>query len=459
MATAGVGADPIADILRGVIDLKFLRDQPDTVRASQRARGEEPGLVDAVLAADEQRRTAIGTFESARAEQKAASKELGPVMGRLNKLKKSDPDSADLPALEAEASALREKGAAMSARVKELEAAAEEAKGELDTSLRSIGNVIQEGVPAGGEDDFDLIEEVGTARDFAAEGFAPKDHLELGELLDAIDMGRGAKVSGSRFYYLKGVGARLEWALMGLAQQIAAEEGFTPLVVPNLVRAETMAGTGYLDAHDDVYQLPNDELYLTGTSEVALAGFHADEILDLTDGPLRYTATSTCYRREAGSYGKDTRGIFRVHQFQKTEMFVFCRPEDAVVEHENLLRIERRVLDALELPYRVIDVAAGDLGGPASRKYDCEAWVPTQAKYRELTSTSNCTTFQARRLDIRERDPQGAGTRTLATLNGTAITSTRPIVAILENHQQADGSVRVPEALRPFLGVDVLSPR
>ncbi|WEV77593.1 serine--tRNA ligase [Janibacter cremeus] len=443
-----------------MIDLKFLRDQPETVRASQRARGEDPSLVDAVLAADDQRRTAIGAFETARAEQKAASKELGPVMGRLNKLRKSDPDSVDLPALEAEAGSLREKGAAMSARVKELEAAADRAKGELDTSLRAIGNVIQEGVPAGGEDDFALLTEVGTARDFAAEGFEPKDHLALGELLGAIDMERGAKVSGSRFYYLKGIGARLEWALMGLAQQIATEEGFTPLVVPNLVRAETMAGAGFLDEHDDeVYQLPADDLYLTGTSEVALAGFHADEILDLSDGPLRYAATSTCYRREAGSYGKDTRGIFRVHQFQKTEMFVFCRPEDAVAEHENLLRIERRVLDALELPYRVIDVAAGDLGGPASRKYDCEAWVPTQSKYRELTSTSNCTTFQARRLDIRERDPQGSGTRMLATLNGTAITSTRPIVALLENHQQADGSVRVPEALRPFLGTDVMSPR
>ena len=446
----------------GVIDLKFLRDQPDAVRESQRARGEDSGLVDAVLAADERRRAAIQAFESARSEQKAASKELGPVMGRLNKLRKSDPDnaaSAELSSLEAEATALREKGAAMSARVKELEAAAEEAKGELETSLRAIGNVIQPGVPAGGEEDFALLETVGTARDFAAEGFEPKDHLELGELHGAIDMERGAKVSGSRFYYLTGIGARLEWALMGLAQQIALEEGFTPLVVPNLVRAETMAGTGYLDAHDDVYQLPDDELYLTGTSEVALAGFHAEEILDLSDGPLRYTATSTCYRREAGSYGKDTRGIFRVHQFQKTEMFVFCRPEDAVAEHENLLRIERRVLDALELPYRVIDVAAGDLGGPASRKYDCEAWVPTQGKYRELTSTSNCTTFQARRLNIRERGAEGQGTRTIATLNGTAITSTRPIVALLENHQQADGSIRVPQALQPFLGTDVLTPR
>ncbi len=456
-----MGSEParIADILHSVIDLKFLRDQPDAVRASQRARGEDESLVDAVIAADDRRRTSIQAFEAARSEQKAASKELGPVMGRLSKLKKTDPDSADLPALEAEAAGLRDKGAAMSARVKELEAAADTAKAELDTSLRSIGNVIQEGVPAGGEEDFDLLEEVGTPRDFAAEGFEPKDHLELGELLGAIDMERGAKVSGSRFYYLKGAGAQLEMALMGLAQQIAAEEGFTPLVVPTLVRPETMAGTGYLDAHDDVYHLPADDLYLTGTSEVALAGFHADEILDLRDGPIRYVSTSTCFRREAGSYGKDTRGIFRVHQFQKTEMFVFCRPEDAVAEHDNLLRIERRILEALELPYRVIDVAAGDLGGPASRKYDCEAWVPTQGKYRELTSTSNCTTFQARRLGIRERNAEGGGTRTLATLNGTAITSTRPIVAILENHQLADGSIRVPAALQPFMGREVIAPR
>ncbi|APH00277.1 serine--tRNA ligase [Janibacter indicus] len=442
-----------------MIDLKFLRDQPEAVRASQRARGEDESLVDAVLAADARRRETIGAFESARAEQKAASKELGPVMGRLNKAKKQGDDAALVAELEVEAAALRDKGAAMSARVKELEAAADEAKGELDASIRRIGNVIQEGVPAGGEDDFDLIEEVGTPRDFAAEGFEPKDHLELGELLGAIDMERGAKVSGSRFYYLRGAGARLEIALMALAQQVAAEEGFTPLVVPTLVRPETMAGTGYLDAHDDVYHLPADELYLTGTSEVALAGYHADEILDLSQGPIRYVSTSTCYRREAGSYGKDTRGIFRVHQFQKTEMFVFCRPEDAQAQHEELLRIERRILEALELPYRVIDVAAGDLGGPASRKYDCEAWVPTQGKYRELTSTSNCTTFQARRLNIRERNAEGGGTRTVATLNGTAITSTRPIVAILENHQQADGSVRVPAALQPFLGAEVIRPR
>ncbi|GAB0024785.1 serine--tRNA ligase [Helicobacter pylori] len=445
-----------ADILPVVIDLKTLRDQPDAVRASQRARGEDESLVDAVIAADEQRRSAIGAFETARAEQKAASKELGPVMGRLKKAEKA---GEDVTQFEAEAAALRDKGAAMSARVKELEAAAEEAKGALDASIRRIGNVIQDGVPAGGEDDFVVLEEVGTPRDFAAEGFEPKDHLELGELLGAIDMERGAKVSGSRFYYLRGAGARLEIALMALAQQIAAEEGFTPLVVPTLVRPETMAGTGYLDAHDDVYHLPADDLYLTGTSEVALAGYHADEILDLSDGPIRYVSTSTCYRREAGSYGKDTRGIFRVHQFQKTEMFVFCRPEDARAQHEELLRIERRILEALELPYRVIDVAAGDLGGPASRKYDCEAWVPTQGKYRELTSTSNCTTFQARRLNIRERNAEGGGTRTVATLNGTAITSTRPIVAILENHQQADGSIRVPAALQPFLGTEVISPR
>ena len=280
----------------------------------------------------------------------------------------------------------------------------------------------------------------------------------LGELLGAIDMERGAKVSSSRFYYLKGVGAQLSQALMAYCQQIAREEGLTGLVVPNLVLRRTMAGAGFIDSHaDEVYLLEADDLFLTGTSEVALAGYHADEILDLSNGPLRYTATSTCYRREAGSYGKDTRGIFRVHQFNKTEMFVYCRPEDAEAEHDRLLTIEKRVLDGLELPYRIIDVAAGDLGGPAARKFDCEAWVPTQETYRELTSTSNCTTYQARRLGVRYRGADGKP-EIAATLNGTMLTDTRPIVALLENHQQADGSVKVPAALQPFMGTDVLKP-
>ncbi|ANS79069.1 Seryl-tRNA synthetase [Serinicoccus hydrothermalis] len=424
-----------------MIDIRDLRSDPERVRKSQLARGEDSDVVDQVLAADESHRSALAEFESARAEQKAFGKKVAQAQGE-------------------EKQALLAQVKDLAARVKSLDAQTQEAAQARDEGMRRIGNVVIDGVPVGGEDDFVTLEEVGTPRDFAAEGFEPQDHLVLGEGLGAIDMARGAKVSGARFYYLLGDGARLEQALMSLAQQIAQEEGFTPAIVPNLVRPETMAGAGFLDAHaDEVYRLEADDLYLIGTSEVALAGLHADEILDLSGGPLRYAATSTCYRREAGSYGKDTKGIFRVHQFTKTEMFVYCRVEDAAAEHDNLLRIERRLLDALELPYRIIDVAAGDLGGPAARKFDCEAWVPTQGRYRELTSTSNCTTFQARRLGIRERDPQGSGTRAVATLNGTVATSTRPIVALLENHQQADGSVRVPEALRPFLGgQEVLTP-
>ncbi|AXH96992.1 serine--tRNA ligase [Ornithinimicrobium avium] len=417
-----------------MIDLRELRADPERARASQQARGEDPGLVDQVLSADERHRTALAGFEAARAQQKAHGKLVAQAQGE-------------------EKQALLAEVKDLATRVKALEAEYAAALAEREAAMRLVGNIVRDGVPAGGEDDYVVIEHVGAPRDFAAEGFEPKDHLELGELHRAIDTARGAKVSGARFYYLLGVGARLEHALMALAQQVTQEEGFVPVVPPTLVREQAMAGAGFLDAHaDEVYHLEADDLYLTGTSEVALAALHAEEIIDLSAGPLRYAATSTCYRREAGSYGKDTRGIFRVHQFTKTEMFVFCRPEDTEAEHANLLRVERRVLDALELPYRIIDVAAGDLGGPAARKYDCEAWIPTQGRYRELTSTSNCTTYQARRLGVRERDPQGGGTRTVATLNGTALTSTRPIIALLENHQQEDGSIHVPAALRPFLG-------
>ena len=436
-----------------VIDIKLLRDQPDVVRDSQRARGEDASVVDEVLAADEQRRSAIGEFESARAEQKAASKQLGPVMGRLKGAQKAGEDTTEL---QAEADRLRATGTELAARVKELESVQDEAQDRLDRLVRSLGNVIEPGVPAGGEDDFVVLEEVGAPRDLAAEGIEPRDHLELGEGLGAIDMERGAKVAGSRFYFLTGVGAQLELALLNMAVAQATAAGFRLMVPPTLVRPEIMGGTGYLDAHEDVYHLPGDDLYLTGTSEVALAGYHSDEIIDLSDGPRRYAGWSTCYRREAGSYGKDTRGIIRVHQFNKLEMFVYCDPADAAAEHQRMLAWEQEMLAKVELPYRVIDTAAGDLGGSAARKYDCEAWVPTQGRYRELTSTSNCTTYQARRLGIRFKDGDGR-TAPVATLNGTLAT-TRWLVAILENHQQADGSVRVPQALQPFLGLDVLTP-
>ena len=420
-----------------MIDIKVLRDDPDLVRASQRARGEDEGVVDAIRAADERRRSSLTAFERLRAEQKSMGKEVAKAQGD-------------------EKQALLARTKEISAEVKTLQATADEAQTELDRLLRTIGNVVEPEVPVGGEDDYVVVETIGTARDFAAEGIEPRDHLALAEGLDAIDMERGAKVAGARFYFLKGVGARLEMGLLGLAMNKAIAAGFVPMITPTLVKSDVMAGAGFLDNHaDEVYRLEADDLYLTGTSEVALAGYHADEVLDLSRGPIRYAGQSTCYRREAGSYGKDTRGIIRVHQFNKIEMFVYCRPDDAAAEHERLLDFEKEMLAAVELPYRIIDTAAGDLGGPAARKYDCEAWVPTQGRYRELTSTSNCTTFQARRLNTRFKGEHG--NEVAATLNGTLAT-TRWIVAILENHQQADGSVVVPEALRPHVGLDVLTP-
>ena len=428
--------------LCGVIDLRALRDDPDTVRASQRARGADEALVDAVLAADERRRATLREFEQARAGQNAVCKQVAKASGDQKHQ------------LLAHTKALAD-------RVKGLKADADAAAEELDALMARIDNVVEVGAPSGGEDDYVVIREVGAPRDFVAEGFVPRDHLELGEQLGAIDTERGAKVSGARFYFLTGVGARLELALLILAVDQAVEAGFTPVITPTLVKPEIMRGTGFLGAHsDEIYRLEADDLYLVGTSEVALAGFHSAEIVDLSAGPMRYAGWSACYRREAGSYGKDTRGIIRVHQFHKVEMFSWCRVEDAHQEHLRLLAWEEEMLAKVELPYRVIDVAAGDLGSSAARKYDCEAWLPTQRRYREVTSTSNCTTYQSRRLDVRERQPEHpeAGTRHVATLNGTLAT-TRWIVAILENHQQPDGSVAVPKALQPYLGgLSVLSP-
>lgn len=417
-----------------VIDLKLLRENPDIVRASQRARGEDPALVDALLQADASRRAAVSAADNLRAEQKAASKLVG----------KASPD---------ERPALLEKAKDLAEQVKAAEAAQADAETAFTAAHMAIANVIIDGVPAGGEDDFALLDTVGEPR--AIEN--PKNHLELGEALGLIDMERGAKVSGSRFYFLTGHGALLQLGLLQLAAQLAVANGFTLMIPPVLVRPEVMSGTGFLGAHaEEVYRLEADDLYLVGTSEVPLAGYHSDEILDLSAGPRRYAGWSSCFRREAGSYGKDTRGIIRVHQFDKVEGFVYCKPEDAEAEHQRLLGWQRQMLAAIEVPYRVIDVAAGDLGSSAARKYDCEAWVPTQQTYRELTSTSNCTTFQARRLSTRYRDENGKP-QIAATLNGTLAT-TRWLVAILENHQQPDGSVRVPEALVPFVGTAVLEP-
>ena len=414
-----------------MIDLRALRENPELYRASQRARGADVSLVDRLIEADETRRARLAAFETLRAEQKAVSRSVG----------KASPE--ERPAILARAKEL-------ATTVKEAQVQADVAAAALDEYARRFANLI-EGAPAGGEEDYVVLRHEGPApRDFTAEGFTPADHLALGEGLDIIDTRRGAKVSGARFYYLKGWGMRLELALMTAALEAAVARGFTPMTTPTLVTPQVMDGTGFLGAHsDEIYYLPTDDLYLTGTSEVALAGYHADEILDLSAGPKRYMGWSTCYRREAGAAGKDTRGIIRVHQFNKAEMFSYCRPEDAEAEHARLLAMEEEMLALVELPYRVIDTAAGDLGSSAARKFDCEAWLPTQERWMEVTSTSNCTTYQARRLGIRERRENG--TSPVATLNGTLAT-TRWIVAVLENNQNPDGSVTVPPGLRPYLG-------
>ena len=411
-----------------MIDIRYVRDNPEAVKASQRARGADEALVDDLLAADEARRSTLQVAEETRAQQKALSRTVG----------KASPE--DRPTILAQAQEL-------SAKVKQLEETASQANAEFERIGMSIANIIIDGVPAGGEDDYEVLKHVGEVPSF---DFPVKDHLDLAEGIKAIDMARGTKVSGSRFYYLTGIGARLELALLTAAADLAEENGFTLTITPTLVKPEVMAGTGFLGAHaDEVYHMPSDDLYLVGTSEVALAGFHSDEIIDLSDGPKRYAGWSTCYRREAGSYGKDTRGIIRVHQFNKVEMFSYCDPADAQEEHARLLAWEEEMLAKVELPYRVIDTAAGDLGSSAARKFDCEAWLPSQERWMEVTSTSNCTTFQARRLSVRQR--VDGKTQTVATLNGTLAT-TRWLVAILENHQREDGSIYVPEGLRPYLG-------
>ncbi|MGW3488884.1 serine--tRNA ligase [Streptomyces sp. NPDC001054] len=422
-----------------MIDLRLLREDPDRVRASQRARGEDVGLVDSLLSADERRRSSGVRFDELRAEQK----QLGKLIPKAQGDEKQE---------------LLKRTGELAAAVKAADAEQSDAAAQTQDLLRRLGNLVHPDVPVGGEEDFALLETHGTIRDFEAEGFAPKDHLELGHLLGAIDVERAAKVSGSRFYYLSGIGALLELALVNAAIAQATAAGFTPMLTPALVRPQAMDGTGFLgQAGQDVYHLKDDDLYLVGTSEVALAGYHMDEIIEADRLPLRYAGFSPCFRREAGSHGKDTRGIFRVHQFDKVEMFTYVAPEDSEAEHRRLLEWEKQWLTSLGLPFRVIDVATGDLGSSAARKFDCEAWIPTQGKYRELTSTSDCTEFQARRLSIRMRD--GKKTRPLATLNGTLCAVPRTIVALLENHQQADGSVRVPEMLRPYLGGrEVLEP-
>ena len=419
-----------------MIDLKALRENPEAFKASQKARGEDVGIVDKLLKVDDVRREAIAEFEKLRAEQNTLSKSVGAASG-------------------GEKEKLLESAKKLATSVKAADAKRADAEVDANKAGLLIANLIDPAAPIGGEADFKVLETVGKPRDFKAEGFEPRDHVEIGKVIKAIDIERGAKVSGARSYYLTGPGALLELALVNYAISLAVKSGFTPMIPPVLVKPEAMEGTGFLgQAAENVYHLKEDELYLVGTSEVALAAFHMDEILDQL--PIRYAGYSPCFRREAGSYGKDTRGIIRVHQFEKVEMFTFCKPEDAQDEHKKLLAWEKEFFNSLEIPYRVIDVASRDLGASAARKFDIEAWIPTQGEYREVTSTSNCTQFQARRLNIRYKDEKG--TKPVATLNGTLVAVPRTIVAILENHQQKDGSVKVPKALIPFLGMDTLVP-
>jgi len=418
-----------------MIDIKVLRENPDAVRASQKARGESVELVDRVLAADEIRRNAISEFEALRAEQNSLSKSVGAAKGD-------------------EKNSLLEKAKKLAAQVKEAEGKKSSTESEFRELALGLSNLVDSAAPIGGEADFKVIEEIGKPRAF---DFEPKDHVELGKILGAIDVERGAKVSGARFYYLTGVGALLELALVNYAISMATKAGFTPVIPPVLVKPAAMEGTGFLgQAAENVFHLAEDDFYLVGTSEVPLAAYHMDEILDAGKLPLRYAGYSPCFRREAGSYGKDTRGIIRVHQFEKVEMFSFCSIEDAAAEHKRFLDWEKDFLNAMEIPYRVIDVATGDLGSSANRKFDCEAWIPTQNAYREVTSTSNCSDFQARRLNVRIKGENG--TSPVATLNGTLVAIPRMIVAILENHQQSDGSVVIPKALQTYLGTDRFAP-
>ena len=419
-----------------MIDIKFLRENPDVVRVSQKGRGENVEIVDQILAIDETKRAAIAEFEALRQEQNTLSKSVGAAKGD------------EKTALLANAKTLADK-------VKAADATRAEVEEQAKQLVMQLSNLLDTEAPIGGEEDFVTIEHVGTPRDFTKDGFEPKDHVELGKLLGAIDTERGAKVAGSRSYYLTGAGAMLEFALVNYAISSALKNGFTPVIPPVLVNPSAMEGTGFLgQAAENVYRIEKDDVYLVGTSEVPLAAMHMDEILPADKLPMRYAGYSSCFRREAGTYGKDTRGIIRVHQFDKVEMFSFCKPEDAKEEHKRLLQWEKDFLNAMEIPYRVIDVASGDLGSSATRKFDIEAWIPTQGAYREVTSTSNCTEFQARRLNIRYKDADG--TKAIATLNGTLVAIPRMIVAILENHQNADGTVNVPAALQPFLGVKKL---
>jgi seryl-tRNA synthetase len=419
-----------------VLDLKLVRDDPDRVRAALARRGPEAaGAVERLLALDADRRGRITEVDALRAEQKRRGKQVA----------KAPPQEREQLLVE-----LKD----LAGRLDEAEARLRAVEADLAALLARVPNLPDPSVPAGGEQDAVELRRVG---DPPAFDFPVRDHLELGELLGAIDTARAAKVSGARFGYLLGPGALLEFALVRFALDRLTGAGFVPVVPPVLVRREAMFGTGFLPTDEQqIFRTADDDLYLAGTSEVPLVSYHSGEILDPGTLPRRYLGFSTCFRREAGSYGKDTRGIFRVHQFDKVEMVSFVLPEASAQEHELLLAHQEELLQALELPYRVVNIAAGDLGASAAKKYDCEAWIPSQGTWRELTSASNCTDYQARRIGCRVREPDG--NRPLHTLNGTAVAVGRTIVALLENHQRPDGSVRVPTALQPYLGRESIAP-
>ena len=416
-----------------MIDVNLLRTEPDRLRESLSRRGEEAD-VDRLVAVDAQIRKTRHEAEGVRSQQKEAGQRIAQLSG--------DEKSEAITAT-----------SELSDRYKRLLAEADDLQGEFDAVWIGISNLVDPTAADGHSEEDNLeIKRVGDVPDFA---FEISDHAALGPALDIIDTERATKVSGSRFGYLKGKAVFLELALVRFAMDRLSEAGFTPMAPPVLVREEALIGTGFFPGdREQVYEIANDDLFLVGTSEVPLAAYHMDEIFDPGDLPLRYAGFSTCFRREAGTYGKDTAGIFRVHQFDKVEMFAFVDPDDSADEHDRLLAIEEGLVQALEVPYRVVNVAAGDLGSSAAKKYDIEAWYPGQNAYREVTSCSNTTDYQARRLKVRVRGE--SGNRVLHTLNGTAVAVGRTILTILENHQQPDGSVVIPEALRPYTGFDVI---
>jgi seryl-tRNA synthetase len=414
-----------------MLDLKAIRSDPERVKAALARRGAAE-QVDELLALDARRRELLPEVENAQAERKTLSKQIGEK-------KQAGEDAEELMAT---VQGLKE-------RIESAKVELEGVEAKLDELALTLPNVPDPDAPEGmTEEDAVVIREVGERTEF---DFEPRDHLEIGTELGLIEMEKAAELSGSRFAYLKGDLVLLELALVRFVIELVRGEGHEPVVPPVLVREEALEGTGMFPGdRDQIYEIPKDELFLTGTSEVGLAGLHANEILDGDELPLRYCAFSTCFRREAGAAGRDTRGIFRVHPFDKVEMFSFVEPGSSQEEHERLLAIEERILGELEIPYRVVNVAVGDLGAPAAKKYDCEAWIPSQERFRELTSCSNTTDYQARRLGARYRPEEGTAPQTLHTLNGTACAVGRTIIALIENRQESDGGFTLPKTLHRY---------